>query len=363
MENNLSLLTFLPKERSRTTFEEKLTVKDHGTKKNYSVMFNKFERFCKEKFNRSMDEVIKELKVSSEDEVFDTLQMWINSNKNTASTVRTQFSYLNNYLHFRGIKLDTKDIQRNLTFPSKIKEERFPLELEHIQKIFTVAGFNKKVLYLCQLSSGMRMGELLQIRKRDLELDKRIIIHIPAKVAKFNKARTTFFSIESQNLLIPRLKKMTDDDFLFPHRTTKIDSSRNVESQNLVKYLEKVGLDMRYESTGYHKITTHSFRSYFITKISRHDPNFAKFLAGQEGYLLQYDRMTTKEKLNKYLELEPELLIFDQSKKIAEIEKLQQEKSELEKKNDELIEYKNKVDQLWAEMQRKESRELKLRIR
>jgi len=214
MENNLSLLTFLPKERSRTTFEEKLTVKDHGTKKNYSVMFNKFERFCKEKFNRSMDEVIKELKVSSEDEVFDTLQMWINSNKNIASTVRTQFSYLNNYLHFRGIKLDTKDIQRNLTFPSKIKEERFPLELGHIQKIFTVAGFNKKVLYLCQLSSGMRMGELLQIRKRDLELDERFMVHIPAKVAKFNKARTTFFSIESQKLLIPRLKKMANvEDF------------------------------------------------------------------------------------------------------------------------------------------------------
>lgn len=293
-------------------------------------MFNKFDRFCKEKFNRSMDEVIKELKVSSEDEVFDTLQMWINSNKNTASTVRTQFSYLNNYLHFRGIKLDTKDIQRNLTFPSKIREERFPLELEHIQKIFTVAGFNKKVLYLCQLSSGMRMGELLQIRKRDLELDERFIVHIPAKVAKFNKARTTFFSIEVQNLLIPRLKKMTDDDFLFPHRTTKVDSSRNVESQNLVKYLEKVGLDMRYESTGYHKITTHSFRSYFITKISRHDPNFAKFLAGQEGYLLQYDRMTTKQKLDKYLELEPELLIFDETKNKAEIKKLQTEKSKLE---------------------------------
>ena len=74
-------MTFLPKERSRATFEEKLTVKDHGTKKNYSVMFNKLERFCREKFNRSMDEVIKELKVSSEDEVFDTLQMWINSSQ------------------------------------------------------------------------------------------------------------------------------------------------------------------------------------------------------------------------------------------------------------------------------------------
>jgi len=56
-----------------------------------------------------------------------------------------------------------------------------------------------------------------------------------------------------------------------------------------------------------------------------------KKLAGQKGYLLQYDRMNDEEKLEKYLEIEPELLIFDESKKNAEIEKLKKEKSELEK--------------------------------
>ena len=73
-----------------------------------------------------------------------------------------------------------------------------------------------------------------------------------------------------------------------------------------------------------------SLPAYFITKVSRKDPNFAKKLAGQKGYLLQYDRMSEEEKLAKYLEIEPELLIFDQSRKMAEIKKLQKEKSELE---------------------------------
>ena len=44
--------------------------------------------------------------------------------------------------------------------------------------------------------------------------------------------------------------------------------------------------------------------------------------------------MTEEEKLEKYIEFEPNLLIFDQSKKNAEIQHLQQEKSELEKEKD-----------------------------
>jgi len=44
--------------------------------------------------------------------------------------------------------------------------------------------------------------------------------------------------------------------------------------------------------------------------------------------LLQYDRMNDEEKLEKYLEIEPDLLIFDESKKNAEIEKLRNANSE-----------------------------------
>lgn len=47
--------------------------------------------------------------------------------------------------------------------------------------------------------------------------------------------------------------------------------------------------------------------------------------------------MTTKEKLDKYLELEHELLIFDEDRNKAKIEKLQKEKSELEKKIPQLV--------------------------
>jgi len=66
--------------------------------------------------------------------------------------------------------------------------------------------------------------------------------------------------------------------------------------------------------------------------------------------LPQYDRLTDEEKLELYITLEPELLVYDQSKKNAEIEKLKKEKSELEK-SDQAIE---KLEQKKTELERKE---------
>ena len=73
------------------------------------------------------------------------------------------------------------------------------------------------------------------------------------------------------------------------------------------------------------------FRAWFITKISRHDPNLAKKWSGQKGYMLQYDRLTLDEQLDKYLEFEKDLIIDsterqkriidEKDRKIADIEK------------------------------------------
>ena len=93
--------------------------------------------------------------------------------------------------------------------------------------------------------------------------------------------------------------------------------------------LEKTGLNMRYDSNNRYMINTHSFRAYGITKISRHDPNFAKKLAGQKGYLDEYDRMNGDEKLALYQKIESDLIIDNTEKQKAEIKKLESEKNQL----------------------------------
>ena len=327
-------MSILKKQRSRKSFDEKLDIKSPNTKLQYKKAIANFEKFCSEKYkNNSVEDIINELKIASkkdQDIVFDVLQDWINWNSKRLSpaVVRTWFSCLRGYLHYCGVKLHPQDVKENLDFPQRIEEELHPLSEGEIRKILSVANHQKKALYLAQLSSGMRLGELMRIRKKDLILSqKRIVVKIPATFTKKNRARTTFFSREAQKAILPYLKRLGDDDLIFYHKSSA-DRAVNTEEHTLIRYCEKVGLDQRYPSSSRHKITSHSFRAYFITKISRHDENFAKKLAGQKGYLLQYDRMTDEEKLEKYLEFEPALLVFDESKKNAELEKLKKENKE-----------------------------------
>jgi len=222
-----------------------------------------------------------------------------------------------------GIKLHPLDIKQELTFPSLIEEELHGLTLEEIQTIVNTLQYKSKAMLICQLSGLMRVGELVQLRKRHvIDLGSNMMIKIPANIAKFNKARTTFWSKEATKLIRPKLKRIGDDDLIFQRNENPVNAVIAVE-QVLRRAIHRVGLDQRYESTGRFLINTHSLRAYGITKLSRHDENFAKKISGQKGYLLQYDRISDEEKLELYQKYEIDLLIDHNAIQKATIAKLQ----------------------------------------
>ena len=323
----------LEQKRTQRSYYEKIQKHSLNSQKGTKNALNNFDKFCRERYDQSIEEIVDDLVLVKKNEtVFDILQSWINWSTIAPSSLKTYFVRLNTFLHYKGIKLDARDIKSELIFPKVLEEELHPLQVEDIGKILSAANYDKRGMYLAQISSGMRLGEIVQIRKKDLVLDsKRIMVKIPAKITKTKQARTTFLSTEAEKMIRHRLKKLDDDDLVWGNNPIPINNEI-VEITNLHRYLSKCGLDMKYDS-GQYKINTHSFRAFFITKISRHDPNFAKKLAGQKGYLLQYDRMTDKEKLDKYLEIEKDLIIDPterQKAKITELEKNQKRIEQLE---------------------------------
>ncbi len=134
---------------------------------------------------------------------------------------------------------------------------------------------------------------MLKLRKKDLDLtQKRIVVNIPASITKTKKSKMTFFSKEVRTMFMPIMRRLDNKDRIFYRKQKRRPINVSYQYQEiLIKYLKKAGLDQKYES-GQHKITTHSFRAYFITMVSRHDPNLAKYFAGQEQSwdLLMYDR-------------------------------------------------------------------------
>jgi len=316
----------------------KISKKAIKTQKGFKTAHNSFDRFCKQQYKSSGESIIDEMKIAEDEAVFDILQEWINWLDIAPGTIPIYFTHLRTYIHWRGIKLNPLDVKLELDFPRPEQEELHPLSLDEIKKLLDVANYKNRAMYLCMLSAGLRPIEVAHIKKSNLELDKkRIVVHVPARYTKLKRAKTSFFSIEAGRILKPILKRTNDDEYIFK-------GNSSTKAGVFARYRERVDLDDRFDSTDRGKINLMGLRAFFITKISRHDPNLAKKWAGQKGYMLQYDRMEVEEQLEKYLEFEKDLIIDTterQKARISELEKNQKKIAELTTK---LAEYRKEQE-------------------
>lgn len=340
--------SFLSKKRTKQDYLEKISSEPEGTRKNREFSILNFEKFVNSEYEgRSAEDIFAELMVlqgpERENALYDMLQNWINWNrteKRNNSTIRVMFSNLRNYFYYRGIRTDPQDIKANLKFGKKIDDERHPLSDEEYRNI--VNAFSKmplrQALYLCLGSSGMRIGEALHLRKKDLDLSKaRIKINIPAEITKTRKGRSTYISNEAKQKLAPILDKLNPDDLIFTKERKNQRHTQLIEQKLFAAVLKRLGLNSKYSSNNHRKITSHSFRSYFFTKAARkHGENYAHRLVGHGGYLIQYDRISEEDKLKMYVELEPDLVIFDQTRNELEIEKLREENQSIQELREEV---------------------------
>jgi integrase len=236
-----------------------------------------------------------------------------------------------------------------LKFPRIETEEKYPLSVDELRLIvdhFSRLPF-RKACFLAESSSGMRIGEVLQVKKSDLIFKERIEIYIRASKSKNGKGRTVYISKECQDELEKYIDTLDDDDFVF-YRGVSDDSK--IRASNTARALreacDRLGLDMKYDNDRY-KINTHSLRAFFFTQaVRKHGENYAHRMTGHGGYLMQYDRMNDEEKLKMYKDLEPNLAVYATTKADLEIErlKLQQTKENKELK-EEMAELKHQLAQ------------------
>jgi len=363
-------MSILTKNRTAKNYEEKLSNLPINTRENVQAAINNFKKFVQEEHESTPDKICGELieiKKSKGDEeyedvLYNFLQDWIDwniSKQAGAYTIKTRFSIIRSYLYYLGVKSNPQDIKQLLKFPKKIQEERYPLKKQELRDLVLAQARNQKrqALYLACSSSGMRAGEALQIKKKDLDFSlERIMIRIKAEYTKTKFARTTFVSKECQEKIMTYFQNLDDDDCVFTNSKSRFKTRGRTEQMALSNALEALGYNEKYSSNGFYKITTHSFRAYFFTLATRkHDENYAHKMVGHGGYLMQYDRMTDEEKLQLYLELEPDLVVFDQTKNELEIEKLKQENETIEQLRDEV----RKLREVQAKQDQKSIQEMK----
>jgi len=317
----------------RKYFDVKLELKSASTQKSAKFALDLFSKFTQKYHNCTPDKMISE--TQDKEDAMDDLQHFVNwyskqktqqGEKPNERTVRIVFHIVRKFYSYMGIKIYKEDYEEDITLPTVLKKDKHGVKKEEIIKILQNVSFRKKCLYLAQISSGARIGELLTLRKKDLDLNtKRITVHIKPENTKKRKGRITFFSKEFDKLFRFKINQMKDDELLFTNNP-KGSAAVNIEVQNMQYVTKKVGLE---------GITTHSFRAYFITKMMRHDRNLSFMLTGQDGYLMEYDRLDAEEKLEKYIEYEGDLLIFEAKPESDEIKDLKKEMAKYKETYDE----------------------------
>ena len=134
---------------------------------------------------------------------------------------------------------------------------------------------------------------------------------------------------------IKKLPKSESTDF---NKMKKIAGlkAKHQEEDNFFRMRIKAGFgELRYDN-GIHKITLHSFRSWFITKCNRIDSDFGNALGGHQKYMKKYNRFTDQELCDLFIKAENTLSIFervdeDQEKRIEVLSKdLEKTKKEIE---------------------------------
>jgi integrase len=240
------------------------------------------------------------------------------------STIIEYFSHVKGYLRkCHGVRITSEDVRDYIKFPKQMRVQREPLELEDIKKIMEFADPQRRALYYVLLSSAMRLGEGLSLKKNSFSIDVRPIeVNLRAQDTKTGESRTCYISEEAWEKVAPIYNATKDGETLFNKENRRKDRAVQHEDRYFIRLREKIakkfgdkhpcdeypdgtGILTRYEDSIRYCVQIHAFRSWFMTKASKvHDKDYAHAISGHHGYLEQYFRNDKKERQKMYLQVE-----------------------------------------------------------
>ena len=143
--------------------------------------------------------------------------------KKNPKTIKVYFSFVKSYLRIcHGVRISSDDIKDFVQFPRQRKEPRRAISLETLKLLLNgkrgASGASpvRKALYLILLSSGMRIGEALSLRKKDFHFDEDPVrIILDAEITKTKEGRETYVSSEAVDKLKPLIEGKKDHEKVF----------------------------------------------------------------------------------------------------------------------------------------------------
>ena len=225
-------------------------------------------------------------------------------------TIKMRMTYIKAHLKKNGIEVTEQGLKETL---GKVKKRlRKPITADDVAKVVMYSEKRIKAMVMMQATSGMRMSEVRQLRMKDLERKTRWQIRIPAEIAKTKEERITYMTEEASKFVEPFLKDKKPDDLVFASlKDKKKPISKSGYTKHIYNAVKRAGLDEQYEHSGQLRVTSHGFRSFFITELGKAEGFFGHYLAGHSWANKEYDRYDDKAILRVFMDYENRLKIFD----------------------------------------------------
>jgi integrase len=377
-------------------FVESVSIRNKNTARQYHLRLILFAKFVEEKYQITMDNLIKQLKNREYDPyvVLNDYCIFIQKNYNLSSvTFRDKIITAKTFLEYNDIELSPKKFKLKVRFPKTVFRPKEAIDKDDIIKILNgCSNLRLKTYVMLLASTGLRATEALSIRLKDLDLEsftqqakvtirgeftktkvnryvfltKEVVEQIKIWIDyKYRKRRICYYYKDNNNkgtaiegtekkksVTEYRTPEMDQNEFIFS--LSQSDNNKptpEILYGNLAsifaKTLDRIGMGSREDGNEIRrKITLHSFRRFVKTTIS--DLGYADYSEWYIGHAgSTYWRKKDNEKAEIFKKIEPYLTFLnvpqlerqgaDLQTKIEELQDVNQVLREKDKMKEDVI--------------------------
>ncbi len=325
------------------------------TKRTYKSGIERFHEFLNTSYNLDINGIVAAINEAKIDpyEMLDKYASYLDKYRRKTKTVgetslspKTIEIYMTvakTYLRFFKVKIYSEDFKQTVVMPKKKRVQEMPLTKELIVRLLRNASPKLQTIILMLVSSGMRIGELFQLRLSDIDFASTPTrINVRAEISKNGIAREVYITSEATKALKDYLTKELgwmegrsndhlEDDSIFEY--SSIFTAESSLHKTLTRILKSIpSINKRLEN-GRYAIHAHAFRKFFRTIVGDVlGRDYAEALCGHRFYMDTYYQQPIEKRRQMYMKVEPYLTISDFVTVEKNLEDLMNKNVELEKR-------------------------------
>lgn len=321
-------------------FLDSMYVLSHSefTVKTYRTAINKLREFLNDTYQ--IDEIQLKSKINENElDIYELLRdfsVYLDKQDYKSKSIRGYLNGTKGYLRHLGFKIYSEDCRYLVKTPKDYKTQDKAITKEMIVRLLRTVSPKLQAAILVAISTGMRIGEIVQLRLTDIDFTKKPTrIRIRAETTKTRTGRDAFLTSEASKALKdyltshfewiengknehieakPIFGRTSKGGEFYGEKKVKPSrwSSELALQQSLKKYIQKIPELNQKNENGRMVIHWHVFRKFFRTTVGDVvGRDFAEAIIGHKFYMDTYYTQSDEKRRESFLKVEPHLTISD----------------------------------------------------